>query len=167
MSNSQRSLNEIKAKPQKDLCRVNEYSGLSNKRAAQFINILKNSNLQGLIPSSTFIDFEKFARNLVFHSTILLKIPTCTALFHPAYLKRKLFYRLFESRFETGRIFAMEHSRQVLVQVMLFQFLGPGLSQDGATSNFSPDSKSSLSGLSNEVLFVSGFFRKRTVKMFS
>ena len=51
-------------------------------------------------------------------------------------------------------------SRQVLVQVMLFQFLGPGLAQDGATSNFSPNSKSSLSGLSNEVLFVSGFLRK-------
>ena len=57
-------------------------------------------------------------------------------------------------------ILVMGRSRQVLVQVMLFQFLGPGLAQDGATSNFSPDSKSSLSGLSNEVLFVSGFFRK-------
>ena len=33
--------------------------------------------------------------------------------------------------------------------------------QDGAMSNFLPDSKSSLSGLSDEVLFVSGFFRKR------
>ena len=41
------------------------------------------------------------------------------------------------------------------MKVVLFQFLGPGLAQDGATSNFSPDSKSSLSGLSNEVLFVS------------
>ena len=46
------------------------------------------------------------------------------------------------------------------MKVVLFQFLGPGLVQDGATSNFLPDSKSSLSGLSNEVLFVSGFFRK-------
>ena len=73
------------------------------------------------------------------------------------YLKRKLFYGLFERRFETGRIFAMGRSRQVLVQVMLFQFLGPGFAQDGATSNFSPDSKSSLSGLSNEALFVSEF----------
>ena len=54
----------------------------------------------------------------------------------------------------------MRRSRQVLFQVMLFQFLGPGLAQNDATSNFSPDSKSSLLGLSNEVLFVSGFFRK-------
>ena len=46
----------------------------------------------------------------------------------------------------------MGRSRQVLVQVMLFQFLGPGLAQDGATSNFLPDSKSSLSGISNKVL---------------
>ena len=70
------------------------------------------------------------------------------------------FHWLFEWRFETGRFFVMGHSRQVLVQVILFQFFGPGLAQDGATSNFSPDSKSSLSGLSNEVLFVSGFFGK-------
>ena len=40
---------------------------------------------------------------------------------------------------------------------VLFQFLGPGLAQDGAMSNFLPDSKSSLSGLSNEALFVSEF----------
>ena len=30
-------------------------------------------------------------------------------------------------------------SRQVLVQVMLFQFLGPDLAQDDATPNFFPD----------------------------
>ena len=67
---------------------------------------------------------------------------------------------LFESNTETGRISVMRGSRRVPVKVVLFQLRGPGLAQDGATSNFSPDSKSSLSGLSNEVLFVSGFFRK-------
>ena len=64
------------------------------------------------------------------------------------YLKRKPFYQLFESNFETGRIFATECSRQVLVQVVLFQFLGPGHAQDGATPNFFPDSKRPLQGLS-------------------
>ena len=54
----------------------------------------------------------------------------------------------------------MRGSRRVLVKVVLFQFLGPGLAQDGATSNFLPDSKSSLLGLSNEVLFVSEFLEK-------
>ena len=49
--------------------------------------------------------------------------------------------------------FAMGRFTQVLVQVMLFQFLGRCLAQDGATPNFSPDSNSSLSGLSNKVLF--------------
>ena len=37
------------------------------------------------------------------------------------YLKRKPYYSLFERSFETGRIFAMEGSRPVLVEVMLFQ----------------------------------------------
>ena len=54
----------------------------------------------------------------------------------------------------------MGRSRQVLVQVMLFQFLGRGLAQDDAMPNFLPDSNSSLSGLSNEVLFVSEFISK-------
>ena len=40
------------------------------------------------------------------------------------------------------------------MKVVLFQLRGPGLAQDGATYNFLPDSKSSLSGLSNEVFFV-------------
>ena len=40
---------------------------------------------------------------------------------------------------------------------MLFQFLGRGLAQYGGTPYFLPDSKSSLSGFSNEVLFVSEF----------
>ena len=51
----------------------------------------------------------------------------------------------------------MRGSRQVLVQVMLFQFLGHGHPQVSATPNSLPDSKSSVSGLSNEVLFVSEF----------
>ena len=46
------------------------------------------------------------------------------------------------------------------MKVVLFQFLGPRLAHDGATPNFSPDSKSSLLGLSNEVLFVSEFLEK-------
>ena len=66
----------------------------------------------------------------------------------------------FESNTETGRIFVMRGSRRVLVKVVLFQFFGPGLAQDGATSNFLPDSKSSLLGLSNEVLFVFEFLEK-------
>ena len=37
------------------------------------------------------------------------------------YLKRKPYYPLFESSFEIGRIFAMEGSRQVLVEGVLFQ----------------------------------------------
>ena len=71
--------------------------------------------------------------------------------------KKIFFYWSFESKFETGRIFAMGRSWQVLVQVMLFQFLGRALAQDGVTPNFSCDSNSSLSGLLNEVLFVSEF----------
>ena len=63
-----------------------KYSSLSNKRAAQLINFLKNSSLHSLIPSCTFINFWKFSRKFVFHSTNFLKIPTCTALFHPARL---------------------------------------------------------------------------------
>ena len=51
----------------------------------------------------------------------------------------------------------MERFRQVLVQVMLFQFLGPGLAQDDAMPNFFPDSRSFLLGLSDEVSFVSKF----------
>ena len=51
----------------------------------------------------------------------------------------------------------MERSRQVLVQVMLFQFFGRSHAHGGATPIFLPDSNSSLSGLSNEVLFLSEF----------
>ena len=44
----------------------------------------------------------------------------------------------FESIFEIGRCFAMGRSRQVLVQVMLNQFLWRGFAQDGTTPNFLP-----------------------------
>ena len=67
---------------------------------------------------------------------------------------------LFERSFETGRISIMRGSRRVLVKVVLFQLRGPGHPQGDATPNFFPDSKSFLLGLSNEVSFVSGFFRK-------
>ena len=52
------------------------------------------------------------------------------------YLKRNLFNLLFERRFETERILAMRGSRQVLAQVMLFQFLGHDYPQDDAMPYF-------------------------------
>ena len=45
------------------------YSGLSNKRDAKFINSMKNSNLHGLIPSCTLINFRYFT-NLDFYSNL-------------------------------------------------------------------------------------------------
>ena len=65
---------------------------------------------------------------------------------------------LFERSFETGRISVMKGSRRVLVEVVLFQLRGRGHPQDDATSNFSPNSKSSILGLSNEIAFVSESF---------
>ena len=62
------------------------YSSLSNKRAAQLINFLKKSSLHTLIPSCTFINFRIFLGKNDFHSSKFWKIPTCTALFHPARL---------------------------------------------------------------------------------
>ena len=64
----------------------------------------------------------------------------------------------FESNTETERIFVLKCSRRVLVEVVLFQLRERGHPQDDATSNFSPNSKSSILGLSNEVSFVSEFF---------
>ena len=64
----------------------------------------------------------------------------------------------FESNTETERISVMKGSRRVIVEVVLFQLRGRGHPQDDATSNFSPNSKSSILGLSNEVSFVSEFF---------
>ena len=40
------------------------------------------------------------------------------------YLKRKLYYPLFERSFKTGRIFAMKDSKQVLLVEVLFQLRG-------------------------------------------
>ena len=71
------------------------------------------------------------------------------------HLKRKLFNHPFERRIESERVLAMRGSRQVLAQVVLFHFWGRGHPQDDAIPNFFPDSKSSLQGLSNEILFVS------------
>ena len=66
----------------------------------------------------------------------------------------------FESSTETGRISVMKGSKKVLVKVVLFQLRSCGHPQGDATPNFFTDSKSFLLGLSNEVSFVSGFFRK-------
>jgi len=52
------------------------------------------------------------------------------------YLKKTLWIVVNENSFETGRISVMEDSIQVLVKVMLFQFLGPCHAQDGAMPNF-------------------------------
>ena len=62
---------------------------------------------------------------------------------------------LFESNTETERISVMKGSRRVLVKVVLFQLRGHGHPQDDTTTNFFPDSKSPILGLSNEVSFVS------------
>ena len=66
----------------------------------------------------------------------------------------------YESNTETGRIYVMKGSRQVLVKVVLFQLRGRGHPQGKAMPNFFPDSKSSILGLSNEVSFVIEFFLK-------
>ena len=64
----------------------------------------------------------------------------------------------FESNTETGRISIMKGSTRVLVKVVLFQLKGCGHPQDDTMPDFFPNSKSLLLGLSNEVLFVSGFY---------
>ena len=60
----------------------------------------------------------------------------------------------FESNTETGRIFVMKGSRQVLVKVVLFQLRGHSQPQNDATPKFFANSKSPILGLSNEVSFV-------------
>ena len=62
------------------------YSSLSNKHAARLIIFLKKSNLHGLITSCTFINFWNFSSLHVFFTIDSWKIPTCTALLHPARL---------------------------------------------------------------------------------
>ena len=68
---------------------------------------------------------------------------------------------MFERSFEIGQILVMKGSRQVLVKEVLFCLGGRGQLQDNATPSFSPDSKSSILGLSNEVSSVSRFFWKK------
>ena len=59
-----------------------------------------------------------------------------------SYIPQKKPYNvLFERSFETGRISVMKGSRQVLVEVVLFQLRGCGHPQDDATPNFFADSK--------------------------
>ena len=54
----------------------------------------------------------------------------------------------------------MRGSRRVLGKVLLFQLAGCGHPQDDDTSSFFLDSKSSILGLSIDVLFVLEFFLK-------
>ena len=56
-----------------------------------------------------------------------------------------------EINFENGGKLVMEGSRQVFVNLLLFQSGGCGLPQDGARPSFFPDSKSSTLGLSINV----------------
>ena len=76
------------------------------------------------------------------------------------YLKRKPYYTLFERSFKRGRVSALKCSRQVLLAEVLFQLRGRGHPQSDATTNFFPDSKRTILGLSNEVSFVSKLFCK-------
>ena len=64
----------------------------------------------------------------------------------------------FECNTETGRISVIKGSIRVLVKVVLFQLRGRGQPQDDDMPNLFPDSKSPISGLFNEVSFVSEFF---------
>ena len=74
-----------------------------------------------------------------------------------------------ESTLKNGNISIMRDSRQILVEVVLFQLRGHGHPQDDSMPSFFPDLKKSITGLSNKVSFVSEFFRKvyqNTIKMF-
>ena len=62
-----------------------------------------------------------------------------------------------ENSFETGRISIMEGSRQVLVEVMLFQLRERVQPQDGATSSVFYKSRGSLLVLSIDVAGISNF----------
>ena len=70
------------------------------------------------------------------------------------YLKEKPYDPLFEKSRKTGRIIVMRGSRQNLVKVVLFQLRGRGYPLDDTMPNFFPYSKSSILGITNEVLFV-------------
>ena len=64
----------------------------------------------------------------------------------------------FESNTETGRIFVMKGSRQVLVKVVLFRLTGHSQPQNHATANFFANSERPILGFSNEVSFVSELY---------
>ena len=71
-----------------------------------------------------------------------------------------------EGSFEIESSSIMRGSRRVLVNVLLFQLDGRGHPQDDATPSFFPDSKGSISRLSNEGSFVSAFNGK-IVKLYT
>ena len=70
----------------------------------------------------------------------------------------------FESNSETERISVMKGSKGILVKVVLFQLRGHGHPQNDANPNYFPCSKSSISGFSIEVSFVSELFWKDAEK---
>ena len=87
----QREQTRSKAFPLKQMASSNfshtqNYSSLSNKSAAQFINFLENSNLHTLIPSCTFINFRNVWLKTYIFSNEKRKSPTCMPLFHPVCL---------------------------------------------------------------------------------
>ena len=65
-----------------------------------------------------------------------------------------------EYSFETGRIFVLGGSRQVLVKVLDFHLCRRGDPKDDTTPTFFHDSRSSLLVLSSDISFVSEFFWK-------
>ena len=71
------------------------------------------------------------------------------------YLKRKPYYLLFGEALKLEEFFAKKCYRQVLLAEVLFQLRGRGHPQSDATTNFFPDSKRTILGISNEVSFVS------------
>ena len=58
--------------------------------------------------------------------------------------QKKPFHSFSERSFEIGRIFALKSSRQVLLEVMLFQLGGRGYPLGVATNNFFHESKCSV-----------------------
>ena len=78
------------------------------------------------------------------------------------HLKRKPCYPLFERSFKIQRFCALKSSRQVLLEVVLFQSRGRGHPQSDATPHFILEYKCSILRLSNEVSFVCKFFCKRS-----
>ena len=67
---------------------------------------------------------------------------------------------MFERSYEIERFCAMKSSRQVLLEVVLFQSRGRGHPQSDAMPNFFLESKCSILRLSNKISFVCKFFCK-------